>query len=119
MYLIHFRIGINYVGEPVTPPDKLVLEPSDHEGVYRKMEEQVIAGRTKNIGLSNFSMKQVDNVFKLATIKPSCLEIELHVSFQQTCLVNYCHQHEIIVIAYSPLGALGFNDFLKSGSVSF
>lgn len=77
------------------------------------MEEQVLAGRTHAIGLSNFNMRQVEKVLKSSTIKPSCLQIELHVSLQQKDLVNYCQKNDMVVVAYSPLGSPGYNKFLN------
>ncbi|KAG5869702.1 hypothetical protein JTB14_033299 [Gonioctena quinquepunctata] len=77
------------------------------------MEEQVEAGRTKTIGLSNFNIAQIDKVLKSAKIKPACLQVELHVFLQQPELVNFCHDNDIVVVAYSPLGSPAYNKFLK------
>lgn len=71
------------------------------------MEEQVYLGRTKTIGLSNFNERQIDRILKSARIKPVCLQVELHVDFQQRGLVQFCQQNGIVVVAYSPLGAPG------------
>lgn len=77
------------------------------------MEEQVDAGRTKSIGVSNFNVKQVEKVIKSARIKPACNQIELHVSLQQKDLVNFCQKNDVVVVAYSPLGSPGYNKFLN------
>lgn len=76
------------------------------------MEEQVDAGRTKTIGVSNFNVKQVDRILKSARIKPACLQVELHMYLQQRELVKFCHENNIVVVAYAPLGSPGFNKFL-------
>lgn len=78
------------------------------------MEEQVDAGRTKSIGLSNFNITQMEKVINSARIKPSCLQVELHVSLQQNELVNYCKKNDMVVVAYSPLGSPGYNKFLNN-----
>ena len=77
------------------------------------MEEQVDAGRTKTIGLSNYNISQVETVLKGARIKPANLQVELHVYLQQRQLVDFCHKNGITVVAYSPLASPGYNKFLK------
>ncbi|CAH2003365.1 unnamed protein product [Acanthoscelides obtectus] len=114
LYLIHFPIGTNYIeGYSRTPNDKAVLEKSDHIAIWKKMEEQVDAGRTKAIGLSNFNKRQVEKVLKNARIKPASLQVELHVLLQQKELVEFCQSNGIVVVAYSPLGSPGFNNFMQ------
>lgn len=75
------------------------------------MEEQVDAGRTKTIGISNFNIRQIDRILKSARIKPACLQVELHVYLQQRELVNFCQQNGLVVVAYSPLGSPAYNKF--------
>lgn len=77
------------------------------------MEEQVEAGRAKNIGISNYNISQIQTLLKTAKIKPANLQVELHVYLQQKDLVDFCHQNGISVVAYSPLGNPGYNKFLK------
>lgn len=79
------------------------------------MEEQVDAGRTRSIGLSNFTVKQIEKILKSKPkYKPANLQIEIHVYFQQHDLVDYCHKNGISVTAYAPLSSPGMNDFLIS-----
>ncbi|CAH1985464.1 unnamed protein product [Acanthoscelides obtectus] len=115
LYLVHFPVGTNYVeGCVVTPPSMLKLENTDHVELWKKMEEQVDAGRTKAIGLSNFNKKQIERILKSCRIKPACLQIEIHVAMQQRELVDFCHKNGIVVVAYSPLGSPGYNNFLNT-----
>lgn len=79
------------------------------------MEEQVDAGRTKTIGISNFNKRQIENILKSnPRIRPANLQVELHVYLQQQDLVHYCLENGITVTAYSPLGSPGLNKFLES-----
>ena len=64
------------------------------------MEEQVEAGHTKNIGLSNYNIAQISTVLKTAKIKPANLQIEMHMYLQQKELVDFCHENGITVVAY-------------------
>lgn len=75
------------------------------------MEEQVDAGRTKTIGLSNFNIRQIDRIIKNARIKPACLQVEVHVYFQQNELVNFAQNNGLVVVAYSPLSSPGIENF--------
>lgn len=77
------------------------------------MEEQVDAGRAKNIGLSNYNIPQIQTVLQSARIKPANLQVELHVYLQQRELVDFCHKNGITIVAYSPLGSPGYNKFLS------
>jgi alcohol dehydrogenase (NADP+) len=80
---------------------------------FKKMEEQVDAGRAKTIGLSNYNISQIETVLKSARIKPANLQVELHVFLQQNALVDFCHKNGITVVAHTPLGSPGYNKFLK------
>ncbi|KAJ8986019.1 hypothetical protein NQ317_013903 [Molorchus minor] len=117
LYLVHFPICVQYKEGVQVPISELEADDFDHLSVWKKMEEQVAAGRTKAIGISNFNKRQIDRVLKNSTIKPSCLQVELHVYLQQRELVDFCHQNGIVVVAYSPLGSPAYNKFLaKIGS---
>jgi len=114
LYLVHTPIGFKYE-EGVVRPTKLVPEgKTDHAGVWKKMEEQVDAGRAKNIGLSNYNISQIETVLKTARIKPANLQVELNVFLQQRQLVDFCHKHGITVVAYCPLGSPNFNSRLTT-----
>jgi len=76
LYLIHFPIGLKYVNdEDLYPKDAdgiLLLDmDTDLVAVWKEMEAQVDAGRVKSIGLSNFSISQIERIIKAARILPS------------------------------------------------
>lgn len=72
------------------------------------MEEQVDKGRAKKIGLSNFSIEQIENIWQIARIKPVCLQVRIQLTWQQPELVDYCHKKNIVVVGYSSLQSGGF-----------
>ncbi|EFA02583.2 uncharacterized protein LOC662731 [Tribolium castaneum] len=119
LYLIHFPIGFKFdmsTGRPVVN-DKRQLVPegkTDHVAIWKKMEEQVDAGRIKTIGLSNYNISQTETILKSARIKPANLQVEMHVYLQQRDLVNFCHKNGITVVAFSPLGAPSYNKVLQA-----
>ncbi|KAL1497126.1 hypothetical protein ABEB36_008136 [Hypothenemus hampei] len=104
-YLIHFPVWM----EPKDPQSKSELIPhkTDLIALWKKMEEQVDARRTRTIGLSNFSQQQISKILKNARIKPAALQIEVHIYNQSDKLINYAQTNGLIVVAYSPLGAVG------------
>lgn len=85
--------------------------------VKKKLEEQVKAGRTKSIGLSNFNESQIKSIYEEAEIKPVNLQIEIHLYHQEKSIVNYCTENNISVTAYSPLGSPGMSVFYESYGV--
>jgi alcohol dehydrogenase (NADP+) len=111
MYMIHWPTGIKYVGDrefglsnPSVP-----FPPSDPttnlEMIWKRMEAAVTAGKALSIGVSNFNQSQIERILKVATIRPSNSQVELHAYFQQRELVEYCRSQNITTTAYSPLGA--------------
>lgn len=83
----------------------------------QKLEETVTSGKTKSIGLSNFNQRQIQRIIDNSTIKPACLQVELHIYFQQKELVAFCKANDIAVVAYSPLGSKGIKDLYKNAGV--
>jgi len=67
------------------------------------MEEIFASGRTKAIGVSNYTIRHLEELLKTAKVKPAVNQVELHVFLQQPELLEYCKQHDITVEAYSPL----------------
>lgn len=55
------------------------------------------------IGISNFSPKQVEEIMKIATIKPKVMQIELHPYLPQQEFVTSLQKQGITVNAYAPL----------------
>lgn len=77
------------------------------------MEEMVKVGLTKSIGVSNFNKNQIQRLLNNSTIKPSNVQVEVHVYLQQHELIDFCKENEIIVTAYAPLGSRGIENLNK------
>ncbi|GJQ78286.1 hypothetical protein Trydic_g22128 [Trypoxylus dichotomus] len=107
LYLIHFPITIVNTGR-----DTYGHPSVDYLDIWKKMEDQYLAGRAKSIGLSNFSIKKIGRILRNCRVKPANNQVEMHVYLQQKALVDYCTQNDITVVAYSPLGSRGYNEFL-------
>ena len=71
------------------------------------LEELVDEGLLKAIGVSNFTIEQMERIRMCSKHPLSNAQIELHLYFQQEPLVAYCRKHNISVTAYAPLGSPG------------
>jgi methylglyoxal/glyoxal reductase len=67
------------------------------------LEELQAGGQVKSIGVSNYTIKHLEEMKKYAKVMPVVNQVELHVFLQQPELVEYCKQHDILIEAYSPL----------------
>lgn len=70
---------------------------------WRKMEEIYKSGNAKAIGVSNYTVKHLEELLKQAEVVPAVNQVELHVYLQQPELVAYCKEKGIVLEAYSPL----------------
>jgi len=70
---------------------------------WRKMEDILTGGKVKSIGVSNYTVKHLEELLKESTVKPAVNQVELHVYLQQPELVEFCKQKGIALEAYSPL----------------
>lgn len=71
---------------------------------WRAMEEAYNAGQAKAIGVSNFQIEHLEELFKTAVIKPMVNQLFLNPSDVQAELVAFDNEHNILNEAYSPLG---------------
>ncbi|CAM6113411.1 unnamed protein product [Calypogeia fissa] len=106
LFLIHFPFTI----KPEANDDDLKEEdvlPFDIKGVWREFEKLKEQGLAKAIGVSNFGVKRLQEMFALTGCIPAVNQVELHPLFQQRKLLDYCKRKGILVTAYSPFGAPG------------
>merc|ERR1712039_156855 len=59
----------------------------------------------KAIGVSNFSVKRMEEILTFAKVKPAMNQVEAHPYLQQPKLREFCAQHGILVTGYAPLGS--------------
>ncbi len=70
---------------------------------WRAFEELYHAGRIKAIGVSNFLVHHLKDLFETCEIKPMVNQIELHPEYTQEELALFCKNNNIVVEAWSPL----------------
>ncbi len=73
---------------------------------WRAMEELLITAKVRNIGVSNLSPKQLQDLIARSTTKPYAHQFEFHPYLQQVHWVQWHRDNDISVTAYSPLANL-------------
>jgi diketogulonate reductase-like aldo/keto reductase len=71
---------------------------------WKALENLVDEGRCKAIGLSNVGLKQLEEVFDIARIKPAVLQVESHPYLPEWDLLDYCKKNGIVMQAFAALG---------------
>lgn len=76
----------------------------DVRGAWRAMEEAVEQGSVRAIGVSNFTVSDLEKLLPNANIAPVVDQVELHPHWQQPELLPYLETHGITAEAWFPLG---------------
>lgn len=71
--------------------------------LWGEMESLVKKGYTKSIGVSNFNVQSLIDMFTYCEIMPAVNQFEAHPYFSRTGLVNFCNKFGITVMAYGSL----------------
>ncbi|WJX17625.1 3''-deamino-3''-oxonicotianamine reductase [Trifolium repens] len=106
LYLIHWPISVK-PGNWEIPYAEELITTFDLKGVWKAMEECQKLGLTKSIGVSNFTRKKLDDLLSFAIIPPSVNQVEMNPVWHQKKLKEYSEAKDIIITAFSPLGAKG------------
>jgi len=70
---------------------------------YKALLEAKAAGKIRSVGVSNYNVHHIEEIKKAGYEMPCVNQIELHPFLQQTEIVKYCNENNIVVQAYSPL----------------
>jgi diketogulonate reductase-like aldo/keto reductase len=77
----------------------------NHEETWRAMEKLYADGKARAIGVSNWTIPQLEAMTKYAKVMPMVNQIEIHPFLPNNELVDYCFSKNILPQAYSPLGS--------------
>ena len=106
LYLIHWPVAIRPgVGFPGSAADLLPPDDARIRATWEGMEAAAEAGLTRHIGVSNFSIRKLQELLRHCRIRPEVNQVELHPLLQQPDLVAFCRDEGIHLTAYSPLGS--------------
>ena len=115
LYLIHWPVALKPgTSFPSDSDDFLTPEQAPIASTWSAMEKLVDEGLLRNIGVSNFNIKKIEDLLKVAKKPIANNQIELHPYLQQNEMLAFCQQHNISLTAYSPLGSSDRPDRLKS-----
>ena len=105
------RLGVDYI-------DMLILhQPAgNYVAGYKMLEKAKKEGKVKSIGISNFTIEQMEDLLSQTEIVPSLTQVEAHPYFPQTELKKYLDEKGIVLQAWYPLGGKG-NDSVLSEEV--
>ena len=83
--------------------------------VWKALEEAYEAGKVKAIGVSNFQIDDIKNIFENCKIKPMVNQIQVHVGNVPKELIDFCNDNDMVVMAYAPnaTGGLINNEEIK------
>jgi 2-dehydropantolactone reductase len=82
-----------------------LVKNGDIKEIWRKMEELQKSGKTRAIGVSNFSPEDLEPLLEIAEIKPANNQIEYspYLRDKKPGTVEFCQKHNILLTAYAPL----------------
>ena len=88
------------------PVDLMLLHQpvGDVKSAWRAMEDAMDAGTVRAIGVSNFTVSDLEGLLPTARIAPVVNQVELHPHWQQAELLPYLADHGIVAEAWYPLG---------------
>lgn len=97
LYLIHW---------PGT--SKLAIDSVENlenrKGSWRAFEEMLENGKVRAIGVSNYTVRHLEEMKTYAKVQPLVNQIEFHPRLYQKDVLDYCNSNGIVITAYSSLG---------------
>lgn len=87
LYLIHWPVKEKYVSS------------------WLEMEKIYKEGLAKSVGVSNFLIHHLEDIFKASDLIPAVNQVEFHPYLVQKELTDFCKKHNIQFESWSPLGA--------------
>ncbi|KAI4326540.1 hypothetical protein MLD38_031844 [Melastoma candidum] len=104
LYLIHWPVSMKRGSVGFKPEN---LSQPDIPSTWKAMESLYDSGKARAIGVSNFSIKKLDDLLQVARVPPAVNQVELHPSWQQPKLHDFCKSKGVHLSGYSPLGSPG------------
>ena len=106
------RLGLDYIdlllihwpGAAKTPLSSAENSIKRRE-TWRVLERQVESGTVKAIGVSNYEIHHLEDLFTYAKFVPAVNQIECHPLWPQQELRQYCKDRGIHIVAYSSFGS--------------
>ncbi|KAJ3906646.1 Aldo/keto reductase [Lentinula edodes] len=100
LYLMHWPQALEPGTNNVLPPE---AKPTIVD-TWKEMEKLLGTGKVKTLGVSNFSIKTLEQLLPQCSIRPAVNQVEIHPFLPQNALKAFCESQNILLTAYSPLG---------------
>lgn len=106
LYLIHWPVALKYaVNYPQNGSEMVDLKHIPLTETWQGMIALKDKRLTKHIGVSNFSIKKINQLIADTGICPEALQLELHPFLQQKKLLDFANANDIVLTGYCPLGS--------------
>lgn len=92
---------------------KMQTADIDYVDTYKAMEKLLDTGKTRAIGISNFSKSELERLLKETNVVPAAHQLELHPWLQQKDFIKFNQSNGIHITQYSPFG--NQNEIYDSG----
>ena len=76
---------------------------------WKAIEEIYESGKAKAIGVSNFAPEHMQPILDNCKIVPMVDQVSFHIGNRQEAVVAMCKEHDIQLMAYSPLATGGLD----------
>ncbi|KAJ5611122.1 hypothetical protein N7510_007841 [Penicillium lagena] len=106
LFLMHWPVAFKR-GDDMFPSDadgNLITAEIDYVDTYKAMEALLKTGKTRAIGISNFSKEELERILENASTVPAVHQMELHPWLQQKYWAEFHREKGIHVTQYSPFG---------------
>lgn len=84
--------------------------PEKTHATWKALEKLHEEKCARSLGLSNFTKRDIQQLFEVAEIKPVYNQLELHPYMTQKPLLEYCESKGMVVSCWSPLGSGSWSD---------
>ncbi len=78
-------------------------EPGLRKDSWRALETLYEEGNCRAIGVSNYTIRHLEELFGYCKIPPMVNQVEFHPFLYQKELLDFCKKHQIVLESYSPL----------------
>jgi methylglyoxal/glyoxal reductase len=101
LYLVHWPTAT-----AEEDANKNYLSLNKRAETWRAMEEILKSGKARAIGVSNYTVRHLEEMKNYAKVIPAINQIELHPFLNQKEVVEYCQKNNILIEGHSPLAPL-------------
>jgi alcohol dehydrogenase (NADP+) len=114
LYLMHWPSAFKSGSSLFPKTDgKIETDSVSYVDTWKAMEKLVQTGKTKAIGVSNFSRGEIETLLKEGSVVPAAHQIECHPWLQQNEFTEWQQSKGIHITQYSPFG--NQNEIYDSG----